>query len=36
MRRVLSDPIGGGLVLNVALLAIYLTLVAVEWVLGAL
>lgn len=35
MKRVMSDPIGAGLVLNVALLTAYVVLVTVQWVLAA-
>ena len=35
MRRVLSDPIGAGFVLNLVLLAVYVLLVATQWVLAA-
>jgi hypothetical protein len=35
MRRVLSDPIGAGFVLNLVLVMIYVVLVTVQWVLAA-
>jgi len=35
MKRVLSDPIGAGFVLNFVLLALYIVLVAAQWVLAA-
>ena len=35
MRRVLSDPIGAGFVLNLGLLTVYVLLVATQWVLAA-
>lgn len=36
MKRVISDPIGAGFVLNFALLTVYALLIATQWIMGTL